>query len=719
VTVGVTLSQRSPQQTRFRPDIEGLRAVAVLAVVLFHAEMPGVGGGFVGVDVFFVISGFLITGLLWREVSSTGTVRMPRFYGARARRLLPASAAVGIAIMLGTAFTAPPLWARRNILDGIASALYVSNYRFAWQGIDYFVARTPPSPFQHYWSLGVEEQFYLLWPAVIIGTAWIVRRSRRAPASQSPSRPRPFVVVLGIVAVVSLALSVITTRIAPPIAFFSLPTRAWELAVGGLVALTADRWRRMPSMLANLAGWAGLGMVLLACTQLGPGTPYPGTAALLTVLGAALLIGAGCANPARGCGRILSARQMQAIGRVSYSWYLWHWPLLLAVPASAQGPALGQTVAAVVGSLLLAFLTTRFIENPLRFATAVRQSPHRSLAIGAAATSLAVGVGSALLVAVPTPIGHGPAAPRLAFAAAPASGNSGPDAVDAVVRKAFTEVQSVIAESAGIKAVPSNLEPPLADARTKPLDSAKGCRLGWFEIDHPECAEGDPASSTTIALLGDSNAAMWNPAFLRVAAQRHWRLEILAKGNCPPLETKMIHPVLHREFTECEQWRSQILTRLQGEHPRLVVLAMTRRYGARYGWASGVAAYDDAWNEGLRREVRQLRDTGAQVLVLGPIPDPQSVPPDCLSVHLDDATACSPPRSVAVSQSGIVAESAATEAGGGLYTDLTDLFCTADRCPVIIGNTLVYFDASHVTSKYAEALSPIIGAVTERALARP
>src|SRR5271155_4910024 len=225
------VQSRRTEQSGFRRDIEGLRAVAVLAVVLFHAEVPGVGGGFVGVDVFFVISGFLITGLLWREVSTTGAVRLRRFYGARARRLLPASATVGVITMIGAAVLLPPLRARTVIDDGIASALYVGNYRFALHGVDYLAAFAAPSPFLHYWSLGVEEQFYLVWPAIIIGTAWLIRRVRRPTAAQATSSGRPYLVVLALVTAASFGLSLVLTRLVPPLAFFSLPTRAWELAL--------------------------------------------------------------------------------------------------------------------------------------------------------------------------------------------------------------------------------------------------------------------------------------------------------------------------------------------------------------------------------------------------------------------------------------------------------------------------------------------------------
>ena len=277
----------------------------MLAVVLFHAGMPGVGGGYVGVDVFFVISGFLITGLLWREVTDSGTVRLGRFYGARARRLLPAATMVGFATSIGAAMLLPPLAARTALRDGIASALYVANYRFAVQGTDYLAADASPSPFQHYWSLGVEEQFYLLWPALIIGTAWLVSRVR------SRARLNAYPMLLVALAVVSFALSLAWTRSSPPWAFFSLPTRAWELAVGGLVALSAARWQRLPALAAAVAGWGGLGVIVLSCIALGTGTAYPGTAALLPVLSTALVLGAGCAATGVGANRVLSIAPMR------------------------------------------------------------------------------------------------------------------------------------------------------------------------------------------------------------------------------------------------------------------------------------------------------------------------------------------------------------------------------------------------------------------------
>jgi peptidoglycan/LPS O-acetylase OafA/YrhL len=693
----------------FRPDIEGLRAVAVVAVVLYHAGIPGTAGGFIGVDVFFVISGFLITGLLWREISTANTVALGHFYGARARRLLPAAATVAVITAIGAAIVLPPLQARSVFVDGIASALYVGNYRFAVQGTDYLNADMP-SPFQHYWSLGVEEQFYLVWPVLIIATAWLIGRVRRGTAAQA----WPYAVVLALVAAASLATAVLWTRVSPPWAFFSLPSRAWELAAGGLVALSIQHWRRLPLLPAAIVGWGGLALIVLTCTQLGPATPYPGTAALLPVLGTALVIGGGCATRSLGVGRLLCRPVMRAIGRVSYSWYLWHWPVLLLMPRLLGDPAgLPARVAATAVSAGLAVITFHLVENPGRFAAALRRSAKASLAVAGIASAVTASACVLLLTVIPVPVGHGPAASKANILALPTASAHATDPQQSVVQQAFAQVHDAVTAAAGLHAVPSNLDPSLAQA---PADKAavfvNGCVRSWRDAGQNECAAGDTGSPTTVALIGDSHAAMWNPAFQQVAEQRHWRLETMAKVTCPVQDLPIDSPYLGREYTECEQWRGQVLARVATEHPRLVVLDMSRRYGGDFGFVS----YDPAWIETLGRTVAQLRRTGATVLVLGPAPDPQSAVPTCLSGHLDDATACAPGRAAAVNDGGISAERAATTGNGGHYADLTDLFCTTERCPVIVGNTLVFRDDNHVTTEYAQLLAPVMGALADGAI---
>lgn len=698
--VSATRSDTVP--AKFRPDVEGLRAIAVMAVVLFHAEVPRLDGGFVGVDVFFVISGFLITGLLWREVSSSGTVGLAKFYGARARRLLPASALVGVITAIASVLLLPPLQARTVMGDGIASALYVSNFRFLLQNTDYFFAQVTPSPFQHYWSLGVEEQFYLVWPAVIIGTAWLVKRRQRRAGAEGTSRPRAYLVALTVVAVLSFALSLVGTYTFPTAAFFSSPTRAWELAAGGIVALTSTQWRRLSRVPAAIVGWAGLALILLGCFVLQANTPFPGTAALLPVVGTALVLGAGCARPDRGAGRVLSLAPMRAIGRISYSLYLWHWPVLVLVPLLV-GHSLGLAgrLGLVVVSAVLAELTLRFVEDPLRFAAWVRGSAKRSLQLGGAATAVAVATGVVLLLVVPTPVGRGPAAPALALSTSPQPGP-------------FAQVQAALAASVDMTAVPSNLTPPLADAAAE--DRAmrdKMCLILYVEVASPECAAGDTSSSTTVALIGDSNAAMWNPALAEIATQRHWRLETMAKSGCPMLDLSIRNRDLRRPYTECDQWRRDITDRLRSERPALVVVGMYRLYGPEWG----LQPYDRAWMDSITTLVRELREIGARVLVLGPTPDMHTVVPICLSGNLDDVAACSAPRSKAVDAAGVAAEEAATIAGGGQYGNVIDLFCTPDRCPPIVGNTLVYFDQEHLTFEYSAALAPAIGTLIDRTMA--
>ena len=692
----------------------------MLAVVLFHAAVPGLPGGFVGVDVFFVISGFLITGMLWREVERTGRVRPARFYGARARRLLPAGILVVVATAAASAWLLPPLQARTVLGDGVASALYIANYRFAVQGTDYLAADTPPSPFQHYWSLGVEEQFYLVWPALLVATAALALRLRRGTGPRTVRAP---VLVLTTVAVISFAVSLRWTTDLPPWAFFSLGSRAWQLAVGGLVALGAGLCRRLPAGLAGAAGWLGLGLIVLAAVGLDERTPYPGVAATLPVAGTALVVAAGCARPRGGVDRVLTLAPLRWGGRISYSWYLWHWPVLLLAPVVVgHGLGLGGRLVAAALSGVLAAGTLLALENPIRFGR-LRGAPGRSVLLGGGLTVAGVCACLVALAAVPPPRGQGAeartpdigagAATRTATpSATPAAPSQRPE--DAALQRLTDQVQAAVAASADVQAVPANLTPPLADAPAdKPDVFVNGCVRSWLYVGQHECASGDTSSPTRVALVGDSHAAMWQPAVEQIATERHWRLETMGKVTCPLMDLPIYSPYLDRAYTECVQWRGQIMARLRAERPAVIVLDMARRYSPDYGFT----VYGRPWLDSITRTVAQLRSTGARVLVLGPVPDPHAVVPTCLSEHLDSAVVCAPGRAAAVNAAGIAAEARASVAGGGMYADLTDLFCTATRCPDIVGNQLVYRDDNHLTIEYARWLAPVLGAELDRLLA--
>ncbi|TYP86852.1 acyltransferase family protein [Blastococcus xanthinilyticus] len=706
----------------FRPDIEGLRAVAVLAVVLFHVGLPGITGGFVGVDVFFVISGFLITGTLWREVQATGTVRLAAFYGARARRLLPAGLLVLVSSAAAAAWLLPPLEARTALVDAMAASVYGANYVLAVRGTDYLAEDALPSPFQHFWSLGVEEQFYLLWPALLIATAAAAWRlgGHRTPGRRSAT---PFVAVLAALVLVSFAVAQVLTAGSPPWAYFSLPSRAWELGVGGLVALGVPLWRRLHEGAAVVAGLGGLAAVVAGCAVLDESTPFPGTAALIPVLGTALVLVAGCAAPGRGAGGLLSVSPLRYVGRLSYAWYLWHWPVLVLTPhlVGAELP-LAARLWAAVGAFGLAIGTLHFVEDPVRFARALRRSAGRSLALGGAATAAGVVAALVILAAVPSTEGTGVAVAAVeldvpADAGAPPAVPvaEAPDPTEVALADLTAQVQSVVAGSVGMTEVPSNLTPALDEARADvPKVFNNGCFLTWTATDQPDCEYGDPASPVSIALVGDSHAAQWVPALQPAAEEHGWRLRLASKVTCPVLDLPIVSPYLGRAYTECVSWRTTLVEELKAAPPTLVVIAMSRRYGADFGYAT----YDAAWQDSIRRFAADLTAAGSRVLVLGGVPDPHAVVPTCLSSNVSSVPACTPDRATAVNAGGVAGEQQATAAGGGSYADLAPLFCTEAECPLIVGNQLVFRDDNHLTYGYASFLQPVMAALIERELAR-
>ena len=692
----------------FRSDVEGLRAVAVLAVVAYHAGVGLVGGGFVGVDVFYVLSGFLITGLLWAELEGTGRLRFGAFYARRARRLLPAAVLVLAVTLVASVRWLSPLQARVVARDAAAAALYVANYRFAAQRTDY-LAETSPSPLQHYWSLGVEEQFYLLWPLLLVGLFLAGRRLRTGSSAGAAA-------VLALAGAGSFVLSLRLTAVSQPWAFFSLPTRAWELAAGGVVALVAPRLGRLPGLAAATLGWLGLEAILWSASRLGASTPFPGTAALFPVAGTVLVIAAGCAGPRLGPDLLLGRWPLQLGGRLSYAWYLWHWPLLVLAPVVAGHP-LGrwQNLGLAAASGLLALATVKLVEDPVRFSARLRVRPGRSLALGAALTTLAAAASLGAAALVPTPRGHGLAAAPAAIRAPhqPARSSSTEDPQAARLASLSAPVKRAVAEAVTARTVPANLDPPLPSAHAnQPRPALEGCLIRWLGVDSGPCVYGSPTSHTTVVLFGDSHALQWFPALDRAAKAHRWRLESLTKTTCPPVELSFFSPVLGRPYRECDQWRATMLARIRAERPALVVLGAARHYGDVYHFQ----VYGRPWISGLAKTVRQVRATGAQIIVLGPTPKPRVDVPDCLSRHLRNAVACTTPRAVAVNTSGLRAERRAVLAAGGAYLDVTPWLCTTSTCAVEVGNLLAYRDDNHLTTTYTSWLAPLLAFQLGRSL---
>ena len=691
--------------------MQGLRAIAVVAVVAYHAGFPGLRGGFVGVDVFFVISGFLITGLLVTDVERTGKVSFREFYARRARRILPAAILALLVTLLVSYVVLPPLQVPGAARDAVAAALFVANFRFAAQSTDYLGAHSAPTPYQHYWSLSVEEQFYLIWPALLHGAAALGRQRARA-------------VMTGVVVAVaagSLLACVWLTRTSEPTAFYLLPTRAWELALGGMIALAASPLVKLPRAAAALLSWAGLAAIVWAVVSYGASTPFPGSAAMVPVLGAAAIIAGGAASGGsarRGVTGLLGTRPMQSLGRVSYSWYLWHWPALV-LGAVLLGHSFASRMAMVALSLGLAYLTQRLVEDPFRHAKRLVKAPRASITAGVALSAVAALIAVFAIQAAPRPTGHAAAVatPRLPGAkpstSSHASAVKAPPSRFSALDTLQQPLQRVLTAAAAIHGVPSNLTPSLSTVRgDKQRPFLDGCDLSFTSATSSPCAYGDTAASRTIVAFGDSHAAQWFPALDEYANTHHWRFENLTKATCPPVLIPIYSPVLGREFTECEQWRTQTIARIGAEHPALVIVDAARHYGPEYNFH----VYSSQWLSGLAKTVRELRATGAKVLVFGPVAKPPGDVPDCLSVHLDDAQACALPTGAAVNYLGSRAEQLTVESAGGYYVPTAPWVCSKDRCPVIAGNLLMYRDDNHLTATYAQWLEPVVAASIDASL---
>jgi peptidoglycan/LPS O-acetylase OafA/YrhL len=669
---------------RYRRDIQGLRAVAVLLVVASHAGLPLLAGGYVGVDVFFVISGFLITTLLVREHRLYGRISLRRFYARRAARLLPASTLVVVATLAGAWLWLPPLRTAGYGYDALSGAAQVINMRLAVIATDYF-ADTAASPLQHFWSLAVEEQFYLLWPLLILTVRGVFRCGTRT-----------LTVVLAVLCAVSLAYSAYELTRDAPWAYFGLPSRIWELGAGALLALAAARLARLPRRLARALRWGGLVAIAIAAVGFNDGTPFPGLAALPPVLGAVAVIAAGCA-PTGGAGYLLGAPSMQVIGRLSYAWYLWHWPLLVIVPA-----ALGRDRAELAGSplevltgvalgaaaLLLAFVTYHCVEKPAR-----RWAAH-GLFLGSLLTATTAAVAVLAIVWPPAvPVGP-PAADTRALLRAAAD----PQA----------ELTRLISAADGVRRVPAGLRPALRDAANDVvLPQTDGCHLSLGSgVRHPACTYGPPTATRTVVLFGDSHALQWFPAVAEIAQRHGWRLISLTRSSCSPAAMPVYNPRLKRPYVECDLWRQWALNRIRALRADLVVIASKSEYPAMSG--GPVPALERRWPLAWGALFGALRVAAARVVLMADTPLMDRNPLDCLTAHGTDITACD--EEVGDTQRHPEWRAGmryAARRSGVPVLDPTPWLCSL-RCPLVVGDLLVYRDTNHLTSAYAESLSPLL-----------
>ena len=670
------VARPKPPVRKFRPDIEGIRAFAVLSVVLYHAHL-GVRGGFVGVDVFFVISGFLITRQLVSAVGRDGVRALPTFYTRRVRRLLPASVVVVVATVLAARIWAPALQVRSIAQDALATTVYGLNYRLASTGTQYLHQTDAVSPLQHFWSLGVEEQFYFGWPVLIVLIAFLGRRFRT---------PLLAVFLLGVVAV-SFYFSVTVTTSSPSWAYFSLHTRAWELALGALVAVAAQPLAALPRWLAQSAAAIGLIAIVSSAFLLSDATAYPGSAAALPVLGTTVLIAAGCGGRLR-TERILGEPSLQCLGRVSYSWYLWHWPMLILAPY-VVGHSLSwiERIVVVWLSLTAAVLSFFLIEDPAR---RLEAGNLKWFASGLGLSASVVTACALVLTHLPALTGHGAAVTVVQAASA------SPEVT--------AQMQAAVKAGVNTTAVPSNLEPqPAAAAQNTPPSSKNGCHADFLVVKQGDCVFGDAAGTRTAVIFGDSHAEQWLPAVSTAATTAKWKIVNWTKAACPAAQLSVFAPSLNRQYSECDSWRTATEARITALKPALIIVSQSENVVSSSVSPTDFAAATEVTLQRLRQIV------GAKVVYMQDIPIPNYDMPTCVAQHLSDATKCNFSAKKAYTYPDRHQKMLASVAASGIPSiDPEHWLCTSDTCPAIVGNYLVYRNNTHMSADFSSWLAPMV-----------
>ncbi len=674
-------SGTSPGDRAFRPDVEGLRAVAVLLVVFFHSGVSALSGGYVGVDVFFVISGFVITGVLLRERATSGRTSVLAFYGRRCRRIIPAATLVIIVTVFLSYIFLGSVGGDRTATDGRWAAIFLANFHFLSIGTSYLGSQQPPSPLQNYWSLAVEEQFYVVYPTLFLMLAGIrVGLSLRVRLA----------IGLVIIFCGSLAFSIIDTSSHPTGAYFSPFTRAWELALGALVAVGTPLLLKVPSRVAAATTWLGLGAILAAALSFTAKTAYPGSLVTIPVVGAALVIAGGVRAPRFGAEALLHLWPFRTLGKLSYSLYLWHWPILIvaAEHGGSVSPTFPGSLGWVVVALAASVATYVLIENPIRHSKFLFRVRWSSVSLGAALIAVTLG-----LVTLQSDLAFG--------SGMNIDNGNAPTASSATVggrTASLKDVLQLVGASDHITAVPENLVPPVSEAVLQPLSNLGDPPLSCYSDASRDlvrgCTFGDRSGSLTMVLYGDSHAGMWFPDLDEIATRAHWRLVVLLGHSCALSWFPEPSPGPLGDGAYCNRLHRFAVQEIKRINPDLLIVAQ----------AIEPPVSPEQWRRALTQQLRAMSTPKMVELVIGQ--EPYMAGPVCLAQHVNDVQACSVPP-IDAHTPYIDAERQAAADVGARYIDVTSWFC-AQRCSAVIGKYDVYFNYEHVAIGYAHFLEGVM-----------
>ena len=713
-------ASRGALRPSFRADIQGLRAVAVLVVVAGHAGVPFLTGGFVGVDVFFVISGFLITRLLLVEVQRSGRVSLRAFYARRARRILPAATLVLAVSVLSSTIWLSALDALSVVTDAVWAVFFAANLRFASVGTDYFAQEEAASPLQHYWSLAVEEQFYLGWPLLLLACVGLAGRRRR---QEGTLLLRTLLGALAVLVLASSAYAVLLTSSDPVTAYFSTPARAWELGVGAAVALVGQHVeQRLPTAARGILALAGLTAIGVACVAYDATTAFPGSAALLPVLGAGavLLSGIGTSAPAARDPwpvRALGVRPLRVVGDWSYSLYLWHWPLLV-IPGLALERSLtaSESVAAVSAALLLAGVTYHLVENPARSGRTGRHPHQRPRTVR---RGLALYPASVVVVALTCLAAHQYADSRLTGSGAPITvANSGiTDAPGVTVSddETIALVQASVFAAREHRPLPGGLRPDLAQLRDDVPDVGE-CDYVDDDVRRlcPRGVEDTGPDARTIVVLGNSHGRMWIPAFERIAEQGGYTTYYLVKPNCTAADL-LVNELDDNEtpWQACSDFREWAVEQIDALEPDLTVVSTSGPNAIIYtDDGSTVNKRDprrrEVTEDGFADLFARLLPLTRRLVLLRDVPKSERDAATCLTRSGVDLGTClfTP---VSDQEQDSADSMAAARRMGVEAIDPTPWLCWQDQCPLVIGDVLSYRDRGHLSAQYAGILADDLG----------